>query len=54
MVGRWLIRTAVVMIAVPLAAAGARRVADRLERDRGPSRLSRGLRFAADRGSRIL
>jgi hypothetical protein len=42
------------MVVVPLVAAGARRVADRIERDRGPSRVTRGLRVAADRGSRVL
>jgi hypothetical protein len=44
-----LIRRFVVMaIAVPLAAAGARKLSDRLESRRGSSRASRLLRQGAD------
>lgn len=49
---RWLGRTIVMAVAVPLAAAGARRAADYIERRRGQSAVTRGLRTAADRGRR--
>lgn len=47
---RWLLRTVVMAVAVPLASAGARRAADYLEARRGPSVVTRGLRAAGGRG----
>jgi hypothetical protein len=44
LVRRWL----VIAIAVPLAAAGARRLSDAVESRRGPSRLTVLLRRSAD------
>ncbi len=49
---RWLVRTVVMAVAVPLAAAGARRAADMIESRRGESVVTRGLRSAAGYGSR--
>jgi hypothetical protein len=41
-------RFVIMAIAVPLAAAGARKLSERLEAKRGPSRGSRWLRQGAD------
>lgn len=50
MIGRW----ALMAVAVPLAAAGARKVSQRMESRKGPSRTSGLLRQGADllQGSR--
>ncbi|MFV2018392.1 hypothetical protein [Micromonospora sp. LOL_023] len=48
MVGRMIKRWAVVAIAVPLAAAGARKLSSVVESRRGPSRTSNLLRRAGD------
>lgn len=48
MVGRMIKRWAVVAIAVPLAAAGARKLSSAVESRRGPSRTSNLLRRAGD------
>ncbi|MFC5379238.1 hypothetical protein [Aquipuribacter nitratireducens] len=46
---RQLVRWVAVAVAVPLAAAAARKVADTVEERRGPkSKVARGLRKAAD------
>lgn len=42
-IGRW----ALVVVAVPLAAAGLRKMGQRIESNRGPSRSSRLLKGAA-------
>nr|WP_221376265.1 hypothetical protein [Actinoplanes polyasparticus] len=41
-------RFAIMAVAVPLAAAGARKLSERLEAKRGPSRGTRALRQGAD------
>ncbi len=41
-------RFAIMAVAVPLAAAGARKLSETLEAKRGPSRGSRALREGAD------
>lgn len=44
-----LLRWAVLAVAVPVAAAGAKKIADVVEERRGPtSRIARGLRKAAE------
>ena len=44
-----LVRRFVIMaVAVPLAAAGARKLSDSLEKNRGPSRASKALLLGAD------
>jgi hypothetical protein len=48
MVGKTMKRTAVLAVAVPLAAAGARRVSQAVESRRGSSRGTRLLRRVAD------
>jgi hypothetical protein len=48
MVGKTMKRTALLAVALPLAAAGARRVSQAMESRRGPSRASSLLRRAAD------
>jgi hypothetical protein len=55
MMGKTVKRWAILAIVVPLAAAGARRISDAVEKRRGSSRLTRALRSGADmlhRGSR--
>lgn len=49
MIGRW----AMLAIAVPLAALGARRLSQRIEARRGPSRRTRVLRQSADALQRL-
>jgi hypothetical protein len=53
MVRKWFVRSVVLMLVVPAAAALAQHLADRLERRSGPSTLTKGLRFAGERGRRI-
>ncbi|MFV2010881.1 MULTISPECIES: hypothetical protein [unclassified Micromonospora] len=48
MVGRMIKRWAVVAVAVPLAAAGARKLSSVVESRKGPSRTSNLLRRAGD------
>jgi hypothetical protein len=48
MVGRFAKRWAVVAVALPLAAAGARRLSQSMESRKGPSRTSGLLRKGAD------
>ena len=48
MIGKTMKRTAVLAVAVPLVAAGARRVSQAVEARRGSSRATRLLRRAAD------
>jgi hypothetical protein len=48
-VGRWILAA----VAVPLAAAGARRLSQAVERRRGSSRMTRGLRQGADTLQRV-
>ncbi|MDQ2726419.1 MAG: hypothetical protein M3Y91_00785 [Actinomycetota bacterium] len=50
-IGRRLLRLAVTIAIVPLAGIAAMRVADRLERESGPSTLTRLLREAGGRTS---
>lgn len=48
------IRWAVVAVAVPVAAAALRRIADAVERRQGaPSRVSRSLRFVGDKARKL-
>ena len=42
----------VLAVVVPLGAAGARMLAERIESRRGPSHLTRGLRSASDLANR--
>lgn len=49
MIARW----AMLAIAVPLAALGARRLSQRIEAKRGPSRRTRFLRQSADALQRL-
>lgn len=53
MVKKWFIRSVVLMLVVPVAAALAQRLADRLEQRNGPSAVTKGLRFAGEKGRRI-
>lgn len=48
MVGRWIIAA----VALPVAAAGARALAKRLEASRGPSTVTRGLGKVGQMGRR--
>lgn len=49
-----LIRWAVLAIAVPVAAAAVRRIADAVEQRQGaPSRVSRGLRFVGEKARKL-
>ncbi|HEX7746884.1 MAG TPA: hypothetical protein VF462_16690 [Micromonosporaceae bacterium] len=48
MVGRFIKRWAVVAVALPLAAAGARRLSSAMEARKGPSRASGLIRQGAD------
>jgi hypothetical protein len=48
MVGRFVKRWAIMAIALPVAAAGARRLSQSIESRRGPSRTSRLLGKGAD------
>jgi hypothetical protein len=48
MVGRFVKRWAIMAIALPVAAAGARRLSQSMESRRGPSRTSGLLRKGAD------
>jgi len=48
MLGKVAKRYAVLAIVVPLAAAGARRLSEAMEKRRGPSRATRLLRQGAD------
>ena len=48
MLGRWMVAAVV----LPLAAAGARRLAHRLEESRGPSTLTKGLTKVGELGRR--
>lgn len=44
-----LIRWAVLAVAVPIAAAGVKKIADRIEKQRGPSsKVARGLRKVSE------
>lgn len=48
MLGRWLVAAVV----LPIAAAGARRLSQRLESSRGPSTLTKGLGKVGELGRR--
>jgi hypothetical protein len=48
MLGKWAKRWAVLTVAVPVAAAGARKLSDLMERKQGPSKATRFLRKSAD------
>lgn len=48
MFGKLMKRWAVIAVAVPVAATGARKLSESMERRRGPSRFSVLLRKAAD------
>ncbi|HYN96460.1 MAG TPA: hypothetical protein VES42_21675 [Pilimelia sp.] len=48
MIGKMAKRYAVLAVAVPLAAAGARKLSQSMEARRGPTRSSRLLRTSAD------
>jgi hypothetical protein len=47
---KFIARTIIMAVAVPVAAATARWAADRLERRHGETALTRGLRYAGRRG----
>ena len=53
MIKKWFIRSAVLMLVVPAAATLAHRLADRLEQRKGPTTVTKGLRFAGEKGRSI-